>query len=84
VRSLLLAQTAYAVAGLVALTVLFAAERPRLLLTLPLIVVVVGWTFRMTFEPESPLIDPEHLYRRPVFLLLVFVLFAAMVTWAAA
>jgi 4-hydroxybenzoate polyprenyltransferase len=84
VPALLAAQAAYAAAGLAALAALFALERPRLLWTLPLVVAVVGWTFKMTFERESPLIDPEHLYRRPVFLLLVLVLFAAMVTWAAA
>jgi hypothetical protein len=30
---------------------------------------LLGWALKMTFEPESPLIDPEHLYRRPLFLL---------------
>jgi hypothetical protein len=33
----------------------------------------------MTFEPESPLIDPEHLYRRPVFLLTAIAVFAILV-----
>ena len=36
----------------------------------------------MTFEPESPLIDPEHLYRRPVFLLVAVGIFALLVILA--
>jgi hypothetical protein len=36
----------------------------------------------MTFEPESPLIDPEHLYRRPVFLLTSITVFIALVALA--
>jgi hypothetical protein len=36
----------------------------------------------MTFEPESPLIDPEHLYRRPVFLLVSIATFALLVELA--
>lgn len=82
VPRLLVVQLAYAVVGLSALSGLFAAERPRLLPVLPLIALIVAWTFRMTFEPESPLIDPEHLYRRPGFLLLAFLVFAATVAWA--
>jgi 4-hydroxybenzoate polyprenyltransferase len=68
-RGLLAIQIGYGLAGVAMLARLFAAERPRLLATLPLVVALVAWTFRMTFEAESPLIDPEHLYRRPLFLL---------------
>lgn len=82
VRTLFVAQLGYAVVTLGTLMGLFATERPRLLWTLPLIALVLAWTFKMTFEPESPLIDPEHLYRRPIFLLLSLALFAAMVIWA--
>jgi len=40
------------------------------------------WAFKMTFEPESPLIDPEHLYRRRVFLLVSIATFALLVELA--
>ncbi len=79
VRALLTVQLAYAALGLLALGGLFATERPKLLGALPLIAVVVAWAFKMTFERESPLIDPEHLYRRPVFLVLAVAVFAATV-----
>jgi hypothetical protein len=36
----------------------------------------------MTFEPESPLVDPEHLYRRPFFLLFSIAVFALLVALA--
>ena len=49
---------------------------------LPLVAVLLGWAFKMTFEPESPLIDPEHLYRRPVFLLVAIAVFALLVELA--
>ena len=84
VPALLIVQLGYAALGLAALGVLFATERPRLVRALPLIAAVVAWAFKMTFERESPLIDPEHLYRRPVFLLLALAVFAAVVFWAAA
>jgi decaprenyl-phosphate phosphoribosyltransferase len=82
VPALLTVQLAYAGLGLLALAGLFARERPALLPALALVVLVVGWTFRMTFERESPLIDPEHLYRRPLFLLLTLGVFAALVLGA--
>jgi hypothetical protein len=83
VRALLAVQLAYAVLGLAALAGVFAAQHPRLLGSLPLVALLVGWTFKMTFEPDSPLVDPEHLYRRPVFLLLALGVVALMVGWAA-
>ena len=52
-----------------ALTWLALTMRPEVLPGLPLVAGLLTWAFRMTFEPDSPLIDPEHLYRRPVFLL---------------
>jgi 4-hydroxybenzoate polyprenyltransferase len=82
VPRLLTVQLVYAAAGLVALAGLFAGQHPRLLPTLPLAALVVAWTFRMTFERESPLIDPEHLYRRPVFLLVALGVFVIMVALA--
>jgi 4-hydroxybenzoate polyprenyltransferase len=82
IRGLLVVQLAYALLGLLGLAALFASQRPQLLPALPLIAVVVGWAFKMTFEDESPLIDPEHLYRRPVFLLVTLAVFAVIVTWA--
>lgn len=82
VPALLTIQLLYAVAGIAALAGLFAGQHPRLLPTLPLVGLVVIWTFRMTFERESPLIDPEHLYRRPLFLLLALGVFVVMVALA--
>ena len=82
VHTLLAVQLAYAVVGLGALTVFFAAERPRLLAGLPLVVGLVGWAVKMTFERESPLIDPEHLYRRPGFLLVSCAVLATLVALA--
>ncbi len=84
VRTLLVIQLAYAAMGLLGLAALFATQRPQLLGALPLIAVVVAWAFKMTFERESPLIDPEHLYRRPFFLLVTLGVFAATVAWALA
>jgi len=61
---------------------LLAAERPALLRFLPVVALMLAWTFKITFDRESPLIDPEHLYRRPVFLFLSLAFFAGMVAWA--
>ena len=83
VSRLLGVQLAYGAAGLLTLTALLATERPQLLLALPLVVLIVGWILRMTFEPRSPLIDPEHLYRRPGFLLFALGTFASLVVLAA-
>jgi 4-hydroxybenzoate polyprenyltransferase len=82
VRGLLAVQLAYALAGLAALAVFFAAERPRLLMALPLVAGLLGWAVKMTFERESPLIDPEHLYRRPGFLLVSCAVLATLVALA--
>lgn len=82
VPSLLAAQLAYALLALSAMTWLFAVERPRALPTIPLIALLLAWALRMTFEPDSPLVDPEHIYRRPVFLLLAVAVFAAIVALA--
>jgi 4-hydroxybenzoate polyprenyltransferase len=79
VRSLLVVQLAYALAGLGALAVFFADERPRLLAALPLVAGLLAWAAKMTFERESPLVDPEHLYRRPLFLLVACAVFAILV-----
>ena len=72
-------QLLHAVVGFVVLTRLVATQRPEVLRGLPLVAVLLGWAFKMTFEPESPLIDPEHLYRRPVFLLGAILVFALLV-----
>jgi 4-hydroxybenzoate polyprenyltransferase len=82
VRSLLAVQLAYALVGLGALTAFFAAERPRLLAALPLVAGLLGWAVKMTFERESPLVDPEHLYRRPGFLLVSCAVLATLVALA--
>lgn len=77
-------QVGYAVASVAAAAWLFASKRPRLLLTLPVVAAVIAWIFKMTFEVESPLIDPEHLYQREAFRLLSLIAFAAIVGWALA
>jgi hypothetical protein len=49
---------------------------------LPLVAGLLAWAFKMTFEPASPLIDPEHLYRRPAFLVVSLGVFALLLTLA--
>jgi 4-hydroxybenzoate polyprenyltransferase len=82
VAGLFLVQLVYALVGFGALARLVVTQRPEVLPALPLVAVLVGWAFKMTFEPESPLIDPEHLYRRPVFLLIAIAVFALLVELA--
>jgi decaprenyl-phosphate phosphoribosyltransferase len=82
VRRLCLVQLAYALLGFGALASLVTAQRPAVLPALPLVAGLLGWAFKMTFEPESPLIDPEHLYRRPVFLVVALAVFALLVELA--
>jgi decaprenyl-phosphate phosphoribosyltransferase len=82
VAGLVVVQVAYALVGFGALARLVATQRPEVLPALPLVAVLLGWAFKMTFEPESPLIDPEHLYRRPVFLLVAVAIFALLVRLA--
>jgi decaprenyl-phosphate phosphoribosyltransferase len=82
VVGLLFAQVAYALAGLGTLGCLVATQRPNVLPALPLVVLLLGWALKMTFEPESPLIDPEHLYRRPVFLIVSIAVFILLVMLA--
>jgi 4-hydroxybenzoate polyprenyltransferase len=82
VTGLFVVQLVYALAGFGALARLVVTQRPEVLPALPLVAVLLGWAFKMTFEPESPLIDPEHLYRRPVFLLVAIAVFALLVELA--
>ena len=72
------------VQGSVGRSVAVAQLAPEvLLLGLPLIAGLLLWALRMTFEPDSPLIDPEHLYRRPGFLLVAIGSLAALLFLAA-
>jgi 4-hydroxybenzoate polyprenyltransferase len=82
VRGLLLVQLGYAVIGLAALARLTATLRPAALPGLPLVAALLAWTFKMTFEAERPLIDPEHLYHRPVFLLSAIAVLVLLVSLA--
>lgn len=82
VTGLFVVQLVYALVGFGALARLVVTQRPEVLPALPLVAVLLGWAFKMTFEPESPLIDPEHLYRRPVFLLVAIAVFALLVELA--
>ena len=82
VTGLFVVQFVYALVGLGALARLVMRERPAVLPALPLVAVLLGWALKMTFEPESPLVDPEHLYRRPVFLLVAIAVFAFLVRLA--
>jgi 4-hydroxybenzoate polyprenyltransferase len=82
VAGLCLVQVAWAGIGLGALARLALAVRPAVLPGLPLVAGLLAWAFKMTFEAESPLIDPEHLYRRPVFLLVSIAVFATLVALA--
>ena len=82
VTGLFVVQLAYALVGFGALARLVVTQRPEVLPALPLVAVLLGWAFKMTFEPESPLIDPEHLYRRPIFLLVAIAVFALLVELA--
>jgi decaprenyl-phosphate phosphoribosyltransferase len=82
VGGLFAAQLGYALAGFGALARLVVTEQPEVLPALPLVAVLLGWAVKMTFEPESPLIDPEHLYRRPIFLLVSIAIFAILVELA--
>jgi 4-hydroxybenzoate polyprenyltransferase len=84
VAGLLVVQIGYALAGLGTLAWLIAAERPQVLPGLPLVAGLLVWAFRMTFEPASPLIDPERLYRRPFFLLVSIGVFAVLLKLALA
>jgi decaprenyl-phosphate phosphoribosyltransferase len=79
VRRLLPVQVAYALVGLGAVAALGLTQRPAVLRGLPLVAGLLIWAFKMTFEPESPLVDPEHLYRRPVFLVCALVVFTVLV-----
>lgn len=79
VTGLFVIQLLHALVGFAALARLIVTQRPEVLPALPLVAVLLGWAFKMTFEPESPLIDPEHLYRRPVFLLVAIAVFAVLV-----
>lgn len=82
VAGLFAVQLGYALVGLGALTWLAAAQRPRIVPALPLVVGLLVWAFKMTFESESPLVDPEHLYRRPVFLLVAIAVLIILVDLA--
>jgi hypothetical protein len=82
VTGLFVVQLAYALVGFGVLARLVVMQRPEVLPALPLVALLLGWAVKMTFEPESPLIDPEHLYRRPVFLLVAVAIFALLVILA--
>jgi 4-hydroxybenzoate polyprenyltransferase len=82
VTGLFVVQLGYALAGFGALARLVVTERPQVLPGLPLLAGLLAWAFKMTFEPASPLIDPERLYRRPVFLLVSVGVFALLLTLA--
>jgi 4-hydroxybenzoate polyprenyltransferase len=82
VTGLFVIQLLHALVGFAALARLVATQRQAVLPALPLVAVLLGWAFKMTFEPGSPLIDPEHLYRRPFFLLVAILVFALLVDLA--
>jgi 4-hydroxybenzoate polyprenyltransferase len=82
VTGLFVVQLGYALAGLGTLAWLVVTERPAVLPGVPLVAGLLVWALKMTFEPSSPLIDPEHLYRRPVFLLVSVAVFAVLVKLA--
>ena len=82
ITGLCVVQLSYALVGFAALARLVMTLRPGVLPALPLVAGLLAWAFKMTFEPESPLIDPEHLYRRPVFLLVSIATFALLVELA--
>ncbi len=82
ITGLCVVQLSYALVGFAALARLVMMQRPEVLPALPLVARLLAWAFKMTFEPESPLIDPEHLYRRPVFLLVSIATFALLVELA--
>jgi decaprenyl-phosphate phosphoribosyltransferase len=77
-RGLLWVEMAYGLLGLGTMAALGATQRPAVLGGLPLVAGLVAWAFKMTFEPESPLVDPEHLYRRPGFLVCAIVVFVIL------
>ena len=63
----------------IALGGLFASEHVAGWSTLPLIAGIAAWTVKMTFEPQSPLLEPERLYRRPLFVLATLAAFVVAV-----
>ncbi len=80
---LLAVELAYGLAGLGALAALLVRMRPGALPGLAVVAGLLAWALRMTFEPASPLIDPEHLYRRPLFLLTALGALALLLALAA-
>jgi 4-hydroxybenzoate polyprenyltransferase len=82
VRRLLAVQLGYALLALATLAGFLASSRPRVLIAFPLVVLLLAWSLRMTFEPHSPLVDPEHLYRRLGFLLVACGVLVSMVLLA--
>lgn len=82
VRALLAAQLGYAGLGLLALAGLLAHRPVMLWSILPAVGLIAIWTVEMTFEPQSPLLEPERLHRRPLFLLASLAVLAAAVALA--
>src|SRR5262249_5035386 len=82
VSGLFAAQLAYGLVGLGALVWAAMTLRPQVLPALPLVAALLAWALRMTFERDSPLVDPEHLYRRPVFLLVSITTFILLIVLA--
>jgi 4-hydroxybenzoate polyprenyltransferase len=82
VPALLAAQLGYAAVALVALAGLFASRPVMLWSILPLVGLIVVWTLEMTFEPQSPLLEPERLHRRPLFVLMTLAVFGLAIVLA--
>src|ERR1022692_4134109 len=78
-RSLLTSVTFYASASMLFSGAFLIRYRIELLLAFPLIAWVMAIYFNLAFEKDSPVQNPEHLYRQKTLMLAVVLCSAAMV-----
>jgi len=68
-RDLWTAMAVYAIASLFLLVTIAMQYKQDLLWGLPIAVILLGWFFKLTAEPDSIVREPERMFRRPFFLL---------------
>ncbi len=78
-RSLLFFTSIYALLSLGLFVVVALVKSPNLLFAAPLVILHLAWVLKLTLDKGSIMMDPEHAYKKPLFLIFSFATLALMV-----
>ena len=66
-KSLFTVLITYAVITIILFTMLCIGYKPKVLFALPLFVIFIIWFIKLAHDEESIVIEPEHVFRKPLF-----------------